>query len=326
MEARETRMAHSGWTQNLIRAGRLQAGERALVVVDEPLAAEGAELLAAVQDAGADARLELWTGDRPLERAPRPVLDAAETADLSFFLAEKPLPDEATARFALLQTITGHGGRQLFLGFVDDELLRGELSQPATDLERPARDLLAQLDGSDTVRVRGRAGTDLALRVGGRPWLSDALPLQPGRMANYPNGEVFIAPHADGADGVLVADLTVPYTVDGLVDAPVTLRFERGRVTSIEGGRAADILRRIVEEAGAGADVIAELGIGFNPTVAPRGHVMLDEKAARTAHVAIGRNTGPYGGDNEASIHVDCVFSEPEIEADGRRIELPRLP
>ena len=95
-------------------------------------------------------------------------------------------------------------------------------------------------------RVRGRAGTDLTLRVGGRPWHTDALPLQPGHAANYPGGEVFVAPHRDGADGVLVADLTVPYTVVGLVDEPVTLRFEAGRVTSIEGGRAADLLRTIV--------------------------------------------------------------------------------
>jgi leucyl aminopeptidase (aminopeptidase T) len=324
METRETRMAHPGWTQNLIQAGRLHRGERVLVVVDEPLAAEGAQLLAAVQDAGAAARLELWTGDRPLAQAPEPVLEAAETAELSFFLAKKPLPEEGTARFSLLQAITAHDGRQIFLGFVDGELLGGELSQPSSDLERPARGLLEQLEGSGTIRVTGRAGTDLTLRVDGRPWRSDALPLEPGQMANYPGGEVFVAPHKDGADGVLVADLTVPYTVEGLVDEPVTLRFEGGRVTSIEGGRAADMLRSIVEAAGEGGDVIAELGIGFNPTVSPRGHVMLDEKAARTAHVAIGRNTGPYGGDNEASIHIDCVFSEPEVEADGKRVELPR--
>ena len=316
-------MAHAGWTRNLIQAGGLQEGERALVVVDEPLAAEGAELLAAVKDAGADGRLELWTGDRPLERAPEPVLAAAETADLSFFLAEKPLPAEGAARFSLLQTVAGHGGRQIFLGFVDGELLRGELSRPATDLEPAARGLLEQLEGSETIHVTGRAGTDLTLRLDGRPWLSDALPLQPGHMANYPGGEVFAAPHKDGADGVLVVDLTVPYTVEGLVDAPVTLRFEGGRVQSIEGGRAADILRGIVEDAGEGGDVVAELGIGFNPTVEPRGHVMLDEKAARTAHVAIGRNTGPYGGDNEATIHIDCVFSEPTIEADGKPVSLP---
>ena len=316
-------MAHAGWTQNLIGAARLRKGEKVLVVVEESLAGEGSELLAAVENAGGHGRLELWTGDRPLAKAPQGVLDAAETADVSLFLAEKPLPEEGGARFSLLQTVAAHGGRQIFLGFVDGELLRGELSQPRVDLERPARDLLAQLEGSETIHVRGRAGTDLTLRVAGRPWLSDAMPLEAGQMANYPGGEVFVAPHKDGADGVLVADLTVPYTVEGLVDEPVTLRFEGGRVTSIEGGRAADLLRRLVEDAGEGGNVIAELGIGFNPTVSPRGHVMLDEKAARTAHVAIGRNTGPYGGDNEATIHVDCVFSEPEIEADGKRVELP---
>ena len=221
--------------------------------------------------------------------------------------------------------MSGHGGRQIFLGFVDGDLLRGELSQPASDLEPAARGLLEQLEGSETVHVSGRAGTDLTLRVDGRPWLSDALPLQPGQLANYPGGEVFAAPHKDGADGVLVADLTVPYTVEGLVDEPVTLRFEGGRVTSIDGGRAAEMLNAIIEEAGAGGDVIAEIGIGFNPTVTPRGHVMLDEKAANTAHVAIGRNTGPYGGDNEATIHVDCVFSEPQLEADGKPVELPSV-
>ena len=109
----------------------------------------------------------------------------------------------------------------------------------------------------------------------------------------------------------------------GLVDEPVRLRFEGGRAVSIEGGRAAQMLRELVADAGKGADVIAELGIGFNPTVKPRGHVMLDEKAAGTAHVAIGRNTGSYGGDNEAEIHADCVFSGPQVEADGRPIPLP---
>jgi leucyl aminopeptidase (aminopeptidase T) len=159
--------------------------------------------------------------------------------------------------------------------------------------------------------------------VEGRPWLTDAKRLGPGDFGNYPGGEVFAAPHADGADGVLVADLTVPYTVPGLVDRPVTIRFEQGRVTSIEGGEAARLLRELVARSGKGADVIAELGIGFNPTVTPRGHVMLDEKAAGTAHVAIGRNTGTYGGDNEAAIHVDCIFSAPSIEVDGAPLQLP---
>jgi leucyl aminopeptidase (aminopeptidase T) len=78
-----------------------------------------------------------------------------------------------------------------------------------------------------------------------------------------------------------------------------------------------------VKEAVTGSDVIAELGIGLNPALRPMGHVVCDEKAAGTAHVAIGNNTGPYGGDNVATIHVDCVFSQPVLVADGRPVSLP---
>jgi aminopeptidase len=316
-------MEHPGWCENLVRASSLKPGERVLVVVDEPLAVEGSELAAAVKDAGGEPRLELWAGERPLAAAPAGVLEGAREADVSLFLSQAPRGDEAEARFGLMETVLANGGRQIFMGLVDGELLRGELSQPSADVSEPARRLLAEVGGSERIRIRGTAGTDLTLRVDGRPWKTDATELVPGETANYPGGEIFVAPHADGADGVLVADLTVPYTVDGLVDEPVTLRFERGRVTSIEGGKAADMLRELVEGAGKGADVIAELGIGLNHAVRPRGHVMLDEKAGGTAHVAIGRNTGAYGGDNEAKIHVDCVFSGPAIEVDGRPVDIP---
>jgi leucyl aminopeptidase (aminopeptidase T) len=316
-------MGHPGWCVNLIEAARLQPGEQVLVVVDEPLLEEGSQLVAATSDAGARARLEVWTGERPLAHAPAPVLEAAGDADVAYFLAEKPLAAEGAARFELQQRMIGHGGREIFIGFVDGELLNGELSEPARDLSEPAQRVLEQVRDAEHIRLTSAAGTDLTLRVGGRPWHDDVGPLQRGRMANYPGGEVYVAPYKDGADGVLVVDLTVPYTVEGLVDEPVTMRFERGRVTSIEGGRAAEMLREIVEEAGPGGDVVAELGIGLNHTLTPRGHIMLDEKAGNTAHVAIGRNTGAYGGDNEATIHIDCVFSEPRIEADGRPVELP---
>ncbi|HSP73414.1 MAG TPA: aminopeptidase [Gaiellaceae bacterium] len=308
--------AGNGWTRNLLEAGRLRAGEKLLVVVDDPLAAEGEELAEAGRAAGAEVRVARWN-------AAAPPLQDGRWADLVLFLAQVPKGPEATARFELGGAANEGGGREIFLGLVTPELLRGELSRPQPDLTATARGLLARLEGARELHVGGRAGTDLTLRVDGRPWLTDALELGPGDFANFPGGEVFVAPLSDGADGVLVADLTVPYTVEGLVDEPVTLRFERGRVVSIEGGRAAAMLRDLVESAGEGADVIAELGIGFNPTVSPRGHVMLDEKAADTAHVAIGRNTGSYGGDNEASIHVDCVFSAPTITVDGAPLDLP---
>ena len=313
-----------GWRRNLIEAGLLERGEDVLVVVDEPLAVQGSQLADAVKEAGGQPRLELWAGPkRPMKHPPPGVVEGARSAALCFFLSQEPLGGEADARFELMELLAEHGGRELYLALVTPELLEGELSQPQPKLEDPARRLVAQLEGANEVRIQGRAGTDLRLRVEGRPWLSDTFPLEAGHGANFPSGEIYIAPHRDGADGVLVADLTIPYTVEGLVDAPVTLQFEQGRVTSIEGGRAARMLRELVADSGEGADVIAELGVGLHPGLKPRGHTMLDEKAAHTAHVAIGRNTGSYGGDNEAAIHVDCIFSGPRLEADGRPVELP---
>ncbi len=301
----------------------MRPGERVLVVVDEPLIEQGAELAAAVRDAGAEPQLELWAGERPLAEPPPAVAAAAKEADIYIFLAQEPRPDEAGARISLHEFALTDGGRAIFLGLVDRELLEGELSQPSADLSAAAQKLLEEMSGAKTIRIRGRAGTDLTLQVAGRQWLTDALPMEPGDFNNYPGGEVFVAPLADGADGLLVADVTVPYTVEGLVDEPVTIRFEGGNVQSIEGGRAAEMLREIVDGAGPSGRVIAELGIGLNPTISPRGHVMLDEKAGQTAHVAIGNNTGSYGGTNESTIHVDCIFSEPTLEVDGRPVEIP---
>jgi hypothetical protein len=315
--------ASAGWTVNYIQAGRMKAGERVLVVVDEPLVEEGSQLAAAVREAGGEPQLELWAGQRPFTEPPRLVAAAAEDADLCIFIAQEPRSDEAGARIKLHEILTGRGGREIYSGLVDGALLREKLSRPPPDLAGAAESLLDQLAGKQTIRLRGRAGTDLTFQIGDREWHTDAVPIEAGEFHNYPSGEVYISPLEDGADGVLVADLTVPYTVDGLVDEPVTLRFERGRVHSIEGGKAAGMLRTLVEETGESGRVIAELGIGLNHGVTPFGHVLFDEKAGGTAHVAIGNNTGIYGGVNESPIHVDCVFSEPELEADGEPVELP---
>src|SRR5689334_25335677 len=81
-------VTHPGWCLNLVEASGLKPGERVLVTVDEPLAAEGAQLAAAMKDAGGEPRLELWAGERPLSNAPPGVLEGAAAADVSLFLSQ----------------------------------------------------------------------------------------------------------------------------------------------------------------------------------------------------------------------------------------------
>jgi hypothetical protein len=314
----------SGWCQNVLAAAGVRRGERLRVVVDAPFAAEGEELAAAGRAAGAETWLAAFPEERPVLEATPDLLDSAAWADVSIGLLRHSYVEELPARRAMLGALLSHGGRALSSSDIDRATLLGELSQPMPDMESRARELLAAVEGARELRVRGAAGTDLVLRVEGRPWLDDALPLEAGGVANFPGGEICIAPHADGANGALVVDLTIPWGPRAeLLPEPVVLRFEDGHARSIEGGDAANALRRLVEEAGHGADVIAELGIGLNPALRPRGHVLFDEKAAGTAHVAIGNNLGPYCGDNDAAIHVDCVFSAPELVVDGVPVALP---
>ena len=104
-------LSHPGWCTNLVQASGLKPGERVLVTVDEPLAAEGSQLAAAIKDAGGEPRLELWAGERPLRELPSGIAEAAPTADISIFLTQAPRADEGATRFKLLEAVTSHGGR-----------------------------------------------------------------------------------------------------------------------------------------------------------------------------------------------------------------------
>ncbi len=313
-----------GWCDNYLAAAGVAPGERVRIAVDAPFAAEAEELAQAARELGAEARVACMPSERPMLEPTPELLDTAAWADVSIGLLRQSYVEEIPARRAMVEVLLGHGGRALSSSDIDHEQLLGELSQPVPDMSGRARELLGRVEGARELRIRGAAGTDLLLRIGGRRWLTDALPLEPGTVANFPGGEICVAPHADGADGVLVVDLTIPFgSKQELLPEPVEIRFEGGRARSIEGGDAGAEFRRLVEGAGEGADVIAELGIGLNPALRPRGNVLFDEKAARTAHIAVGDNTGPYLGDNVATIHVDCVFSEPRLWVDGEPVAIP---
>jgi leucyl aminopeptidase (aminopeptidase T) len=169
------------------------------------------------------------------------------------------------------------------------------------------------------VRVSTPGGTDCTFDVTGREWkLDDGVLDQRGAFGNLPAGEVFVAPLATGADGVCVIDRSIALGGEGLVDEPIELTFRQGRIVAVAGGRSAESTRAAIAEAGAGADVVAELGIGTNERARITGSVITDEKVLGTAHVAFGDNASPsYGGDNRAAIHVDGVMADATIAADG---------
>ncbi|MBN1657955.1 MAG: hypothetical protein JXA93_06110 [Anaerolineae bacterium] len=155
------------------------------------------------------------------------------------------------------------------------------------------------------------------------PVASDGL-IADGVWGNVPSGETYIAPIEGTAEGSFVVNGSLP----GYVMAPgeeIILHFKWGRLAHIEPEKspAAAWLRDTqISPAQAAGDLnwsnLAEIGAGLNPAAQQlTGNMLVDEKAAGTAHVALGSNTF-MGGAVSATIHCDLVTRAPTIRVDGK--------
>jgi leucyl aminopeptidase (aminopeptidase T) len=257
---------------------------------------------------------------RPLLNAYEPfIASLAETDAVCFWFANIYDPEFAGFRKPLYARAIEAGTRVAFGGRMDRSMLEHEMAADYGAVRELGEGLARKLRGAAQIRVTTPGGSDCTFDVTGRTWMVDDGVLdRPGAFGNLPAGEVYVAPLAAGADGVCVIDCSIALAGEGLVDEPIRVTFERGRIVAVEGGAAAEATRRAIAEAGTGADVVAELGIGTNERARVTGSVITDEKVLGTAHVAFGDNASPsYGGDNRASIHVDGVMADATIEADG---------
>ena len=313
------------YAANAVRCLAVKPGERFQALVDESFSEVGTRLCDAALAAGAATAASVVVPDsaRPLTRAFEPfIASLAATDAVCFWFVHIHDGEFSAFRKPLYARALETGTRVAFGGRMDHSMLEHEMAADYAALHELTAALGARLAGSRRVRVTTPGGTDCAFDVTGREWkLDDGVLDQPGAFGNLPAGEVFVAPLATGADGVCVIDRSIALEDVGLVDKPIRLTFRQGRIVAIEGGRSADSTRAAIAEAGAGADVVAELGIGTNERARITGSVITDEKVLGTAHVAFGDNASPsYGGDNRAAIHVDGVMADATIEADGQVI------
>jgi aminopeptidase len=158
--------------------------------------------------------------------------------------------------------------------------------------------LVERLRDAREVRIEAE-GTDLRLRVDGRTWINSD-----GRR-NMPSGEVFTGPHEDSANGTVT--FTVPTGPRGVIVTGVRLQFRDGEVVSAEAERGQEYLEAALAT-DPGARFLGELGIGTNRGIdRPTGHILLDEKMAGTAHLALGRSYPETGGTNASALHWDLI-------------------
>jgi aminopeptidase len=189
--------------------------------------------------------------------------------------------------------------------------------------------LAERLTKAVAVRVTSPGGTQITFSVQGRQaHTDDGDYSRAGQGGNLPAGEAYISPVMGTAEGRIVFDGSMS-TKDGTIFLykPITVEYEAGFITSIAGGLEAETLAETIrlgeenalvmdnkdkrEEYRRNARSLGELGIGVNPLAGITGNMIVDEKAARTCHFAIGAN---YDHDGPALIHLDGLVKEPTIE------------
>jgi len=294
----------------------LGADESCAVVTDDERLPIGEALYEVASDVTDDAVLLRYPpGEQHGTEPPAPVAAAMADADVVLAPTTKSL-SHTRARKRACEA----GARAATLPGVTEAVMIAGLDADYEAIERGCREVLAQVEGADEIRVTTPAGTDLTVRPGDREWLTDTgMVHDSGDFSNLPAGETFVSPET--ATGTYVVDGTMmPH---GLVPEPLRFEVDDGYVTHISDDAVREQVEAAREEVGDAAANLAELGIGTNVGVTELvGSVLLDEKAAGTVHVAIGDDAS-IGGDTEAPLHLDGIIREPTVYADGEVVDLP---
>jgi aminopeptidase len=158
-------------------------------------------------------------------------------------------------------------------------------------------------------------GTDLTVAVGGRTWIpADG-------HENFPDGEVFTAPHETSAEGEI--SFTYPAVFRGREVEGVRLRFHQGEVVEASATRGQDFLEQMIA-VDDGARRLGELAFGLNDAVSVfTRNILFDEKLGGTMHLALGTAYPECGGTNRSALHWDMICdlrSGSEVYADGELV------
>ena len=296
----------------------LGADESCAVVTDDERLPIGETLYEVASSVTDDAVLLRYPpGEQHGTEPPAPVAAAMADADVVLAPTTKSL-SHTRARKRACEA----GARAATLPGVTEAVMIAGLDADYEAIERGCREVLAQVEGADEIRVTTPAGTDLTVRPGDREWLTDTgMVHDAGDFSNLPAGETFVSPET--ATGTYVVDGTMmPH---GLVPEPLRFEVDDGYVTQISDDAVREQVDAGRADVGDAAANLAELGIGANVGVTELvGSVLLDEKAAGTVHVAIGDDAS-IGGDTEAPLHLDGIIREPTVYADGAEVELPTV-
>jgi len=272
--------------------------------------------------------------DHMANDAPRPVKTAAAEADV-VFMATKAGTGYSDAVDKGLE----NNGKVVLCFLRPEQLYRGAITGDYPAVRERAKRIRQALNAGREVHVTTEMGTDVRFELNpDRDILlitGIASQEDNGGFTGALAGEAHVAPEETSVNGTIVVDISAPAVDEygeqliGLVDEPIELTVEDGRVIDVSGGSDARTLADILDSATAAGDVdakvIAEFGLGANPNARFLGSGAEDKKRLGTAHFAVGDNQfagkgSRFAGNNESGVHIDHAINEPTVRVDGNLI------
>ena len=179
------------------------------------------------------------------------------------------------------------------------------------------------LSTASSARLTNRAGTDLRMSLEGRKGIA-LLPFgKRGTFCVVPAyAEAPCAPIEDSVEGVAVVDGTMvgEANLQGPIEEPFKIYFEKGRVVKISEGKDGSRLKRLLDTVEDEARTFAELGVNSNHKIPKRlTGTRMDDAIAGHVHIGLGRNDH-IGGNSRAETHLDFLIPWATLYLDGNAI------
>ncbi len=291
-----------------------RAGERVLVVSDEPLRRIGLALHRAARDLGLDVLLvEMLPRQSNGEEPPPEVAELMRQFDVVLCPTSKSLTHTDSRRAA-----SAAGARVATLPGVTEEIMVRCMNADYEAIAARTHRVCDRLERAKTARVTAPGGTDITMPIAGRrAHASSGLFREKGQWGNLPTGEAYLAPLEGLSQGVVVVDGSMAGV--GLLRHPIRIAVEAGYATEIAGGPDAARLVALLEPHGRDARTVAEFGIGTNDKATLTGVILEDEKVMGTVHIAFGDNKS-MGGTVRVASHLDGLVTRPTVWLDDEKV------
>lgn len=297
--------------------GNVQPGESVLVVTDEEKFPIAQAVAAAANEVNAEVTIAMMaTRQVDSNEPPAGVTAAMAASDVIF----TPVTVSITHTDAINDACEAGARAVVMTGFSESMMKGGGIDADFRALKPVCEEVAGYLHRGTAVRVTTPAGTNITLSIAGREGIAKTCIVEKGEFSPIPDIEATVSPVEGSAEGVIVADASIPYLGIGVLKEPVTFIVEKGMITKVDGGEVADIIR----DSWASMDDpnvynLAELGIGLNPECRLTGEMLEDEGCWGTVHFGIGTSI-TLGGKVKASSHYDLLMHNTTIVVDGESI------